>query len=349
MSEGSSAHLPSCPYPAEGLSCNKPVDCEAGWLASAQKQHVAPSACLCKTLGETTTCLDQRTPEDGLYEDALTSGCERNLDRKGSLHNDSGNACHFEQYTDPKCCPLAFSACPCPSGRNRGLCDLKVLEDKVYPTRIQTSNLCYRTRVKTMADPSSFWAQPDILQSFSVTVMPIGHLASENLQSFDYVLFTSESAEQSASGLTVFVKQRLDLQVQPLFYVSIAGKPLGLVLDRIISRFLGEIASNQQQSAFDQSDAIAGQLTIFCDLAAPRPAPAARPASATDKQALAPSGQQQGKGINALSAAANEAVHKYWNRISTDLEGTLHSLVLILHLSLSCILSRAHCVCRQAC
>ena len=135
---------------------------------------------------------------------------------------------------------------------------------------------------KTMADPSSLWAQPDML-SFSVTVMPIGHLASENLQSFDYVLFTSESAEQSASGLTVFVKQRLDLQVQPLFYVSIAGKSLGLVLDRIISRFLGEIASNQQQSAFDQSDAIAGQLTIFCDLAAPRPAPAARPASATDK------------------------------------------------------------------
>lgn len=199
-----------------------------------------------------------------------------------------------------------------------------------------------------MADPSSLWAQPDMLQAFSVTVMPSGHLASEDLQSFDYVLFTSEPAEESASGLTLFVMKRLDLQVQPLFYVSIAGKALGLVLDRIISRFLGEIAK-QQQSAFDQSDAIAGQLTIFCDLAAPRPAPAARPASATDKQGPALSGQQQGKGTNALSAAANEAVQKYWNRISTDLEGTLHLLVLILHSSLSGILSRAHCVCRQAC
>ena len=103
-----------------------------------------------------------------------------------------------------------------------------------------------------MADPSSLWAQPDMLQTFSVTVMPSGHLASEDLQSFDYVLFTSEPAEESASDLTVFVTKRLDLQVQPLFYVSIAGKALGLMLDRIISRFLGRLLSSSNRPLTSQ-------------------------------------------------------------------------------------------------
>lgn len=124
---------------------------------------------------------------------------------------------------------------------------------KYTQTRIQTSILCIiAPGPKTMADPSSLWAQPDMLQTFSITVMPSGHLANEDLQSFDYVLFTSEPAEESASDLTVFVTKRLDLQVQPLFYVSIAGKALGLVLDRIISRFLGRLLSSSNRPLTSQ-------------------------------------------------------------------------------------------------
>ena len=133
-----------------------------------------------------------------------------------------------------------------------------------------------------MADPSSLWAQPDMLQTFSVTVMPSGHLASEDLQSFDYVLFTSEPAEESASDLTVFVTKRLDLSGPAFVLCQHCWKGPWLGVGPYHQQVPGEIAK-QQQSAFDQSDAIAGQLTIFCDLAAPRPAPAARPASATDK------------------------------------------------------------------
>ena len=82
------------------------------------------------------------------------------------------------------------------------------------------------------------------------------------------MLFTLESAEQSPPDIIEFLMQRLDLQVQPLISVSIAGKPFGMTMSCTI-----ESASSSSQPLSRQTAAVARQLTVICRLAVgPRPA-----------------------------------------------------------------------------
>ena len=172
-----------------------------------------------------------------------------------------------------------------------------------------------------MADPGHAVPQPGKLEAFSVSVHPVGYLASSmpDLEGFVFMLFTSQPAEDSATELKDSLMHQLKLEDQPVFFVSSDGNLFAKTLSSIMDRFLWEMSRGQQQSAFEHSDAALGQLVIFCDLThaeikvqtAPRPAPAPKLASAADDQGPAPSGQQESREDSMLNAAANEAVQKY--------------------------------------
>ena len=213
-----------------------------------------------------------------------------------------------------------------------------------------------------MADPGPAVSQPGKPLSFSVNINPIGNLFAvfhhlDDPPVFEYLLFTSEPANESAAELNVLLMHQLEIEDQPLLF-SVARRGdrvdrlFGVSLVNVIQQFLAEIDRRQQPSAFESSDAIAGRLTLWCNVASevPRPAAAPRPASAADEQGPAPSGQQQDKEKNPLLAAANLSAQKFWTRVETDIGGgILHLLVVILHLSLSGMPSCAMCVCRRDC
>ena len=177
-----------------------------------------------------------------------------------------------------------------------------------------------------MADWSHRWSQAvDVLQTFSVNVKPFGCLENADLPSFEMTLFTSQPVAKSAANLTSFVMQRLNLSVQPVFYVLIAGKQSGMLVSGIIEQFREEIFSKAPLSVFEESDVIAGVLTTFCDLAvAPRLPLAPMPAPAAGQRRLARSGKP--KLCHALTKAGNKAVRKYWTRIKMPINGKLHLL-----------------------
>ena len=100
---------------------------------------------------------------------------------------------------------------------------------------------------------------------------------------------------------------QLETEDQPLLFPVARRRDridrlFGVSLVSVIQQFLAVIDRRQQPLAFESSDAIAGRLTLWCNVAAevPRPAAAPRPASAADEQGPAPSGQQQDKEKNYL-------------------------------------------------
>ena len=140
--------------------------------------------------------------------------------------------------------------------------------------------------------------------------------------------------------------QRLNLPVQPVFYVLIAGKQSGMLVSGILEQFKGEIFSKAPLSVFEESDVVAGVLTTCRNLAvAPRAALAPRAAPAAGQQRLASSGKQLL--CPALTAAGNKAVRKYWTRIQTNINAKLHLLAFNAAPCVSGMLSNTLCVCRQ--
>ena len=84
-------------------------------------------------------------------------------------------------------------------------------------------------------------------------------------------------------------------------------------------------------------------LTTFCDLAvAPRPALAPLPLTGKRR----PCGEKP-KLCGPLQKAGNQAVRKYWTRVKKDIDGKLLLLVFDAALSMSAMLRKSHCVCRQ--
>lgn len=136
--------------------------------------------------------------------------------------------------------------------------------------KCSNSNFCAICgHLRAMADPSppcaEAVAQGSMPQRCSVNVKPIGSLAKPDLLSFKVSLHTSHPVTKSASRLTESVKQRLNLHSEPLFSVSIAGEQVVYIAKDMLEDFMEEMAS-KQQSAFEESDALAGLLSTFCDL-----------------------------------------------------------------------------------
>ena len=121
-----------------------------------------------------------------------------------------------------------------------------------------------------MVDLSPPWAeavaQGRLPQRCWVNVKPVGRLANPDLPSFEVALSTSHSVAKSASRLIESVMQRLNIQTQPLFSVSIAGKQVAFIVRAMLEDFMEEMQHKLTQSLFEESDAVTGHFTTFCDL-----------------------------------------------------------------------------------
>ena len=180
-----------------------------------------------------------------------------------------------------------------------------------------------------MADPvpPSAVAQDGMPQRCLVNVKPVGCLANPDLPSFKVSLSSSHAVTKSASRLSKAVKQRLNLESQPVFYVSIGGEQCVYLVEDMLADFMEEMGS-KQESAFEESDASAGLLTTFCDLpgAGRQTAEAARQAAAAGQAAVdgsqpAPTQKKpkrEPKPNLYLCSAATKAINKWWPRTRPD-------------------------------
>ena len=148
---------------------------------------------------------------------------------------------------------------------------------------------------------------------------------------------------KSASRLTEIVKQRLSLQSEPVFSASIAGEQATFIVKDMLEDFMEEMGS-KLQSAFEESDAIAGQLTIFCDLpdadrhaAAAAGQTAAAGQAAVDGSQPAPTEEKKPKRVpkphSRMNSLGVQAANKWWPR--KRLNGKLHLPSLLHHCPLT--------------
>ena len=106
-----------------------------------------------------------------------------------------------------------------------------------------------------MADPSPPWAeavaQGSMPQRCLINVKPVGRLAKPDLPSFKVSLNTLHSVTKSACRLIESVMQRLNIQSEPLFSVSIAGQQVAFIAKAMLEDFM-EAMQSRQQSAFEE-------------------------------------------------------------------------------------------------